>query len=227
MPKPTFLNLAADKRARIVELALDEFAAQPYHLASLSRIVDRAGIAKGSVYQYFDNKLDLYRWLLTEEVPRRKRAAQRKAVAEAGSPTDLRAWLRALVLAGIDQLVADPRLVGIIAPIVQPTEDPELRALYGELRTTSHAAFVALLAPMQARGEIRADADLELVARIIGMVLGQGVSELVLARLGLRVEQLAALTPRARARHRTAIARVVDEALELLLGGLSPRARGA
>ena len=39
MPKPTFLKLAPKKRARIVELALDEFAAVPYAQASLSLIV--------------------------------------------------------------------------------------------------------------------------------------------------------------------------------------------
>jgi AcrR family transcriptional regulator len=72
MPKPTFLNLPDDKRERITELALDEFSTHPYRQASLSRIVARAGIAKGSMYQYFENKLDLYRWLVTDELERRR-----------------------------------------------------------------------------------------------------------------------------------------------------------
>src|SRR5690242_14812279 len=73
-PKSTFLNLPPEKRERIIELAIEEFSERPYAQASLSRIVARAGIAKGSVYQYFEDKRDLYRWLLTEEVPRRKLA---------------------------------------------------------------------------------------------------------------------------------------------------------
>ena len=49
MASTTFDNLPAEKRERIIELALAEFAEHPYALASLSRIVERAGIAKGSI----------------------------------------------------------------------------------------------------------------------------------------------------------------------------------
>lgn len=65
MPKSTFDNLPDDKRQRIIDVALEEFASQPYHQASLSRIVERAGIAKGSMYQYFEDKFDLYVYLVT------------------------------------------------------------------------------------------------------------------------------------------------------------------
>ncbi|MEM9491158.1 MAG: helix-turn-helix domain-containing protein, partial [Myxococcota bacterium] len=60
MPKATFHNLPADKRARIVEAATAEFARRGYDGASLSRIVTALGIAKGSLYQYFAGKLDLF-----------------------------------------------------------------------------------------------------------------------------------------------------------------------
>src|SRR5690349_25166374 len=71
-PKATFQNLPEEKRRRIVDLAVEEFSEHPYRQASLSRIVTRAGIAKGSIYQYFDDKLALYRWLFLEEVAHRK-----------------------------------------------------------------------------------------------------------------------------------------------------------
>ncbi len=71
-PRATFQNLPEEKRRRIVDLAVEEFSEHPYRQASLSRIVTRAGIAKGSIYQYFDDKLALYRWLFLEEVARRK-----------------------------------------------------------------------------------------------------------------------------------------------------------
>src|SRR5687767_10497637 len=64
VPKPTFANLPAAKRQAIIAIAIDEFAAHPYAVASVSRIVERAGIAKGSLYQYFENKQDLFLFLL-------------------------------------------------------------------------------------------------------------------------------------------------------------------
>ena len=65
MPKETFFNLPEAKRQRIIDLALAEFAEKDYDTASISRIVSQAGIAKGSFYQYFENKEDLYTYLLT------------------------------------------------------------------------------------------------------------------------------------------------------------------
>lgn len=64
MPKQTFLNLSEEKRRAFTEIALDEFANNDYNAASVSKIVARAGIAKGSVYQYFEDKRDLFMYLL-------------------------------------------------------------------------------------------------------------------------------------------------------------------
>lgn len=64
MPKQTFLNLPEEKRRALTDIALDEFANNDYNTASVSKIVEKAGIAKGSVYQYFENKQDLFMYLL-------------------------------------------------------------------------------------------------------------------------------------------------------------------
>ena len=64
MPKQTFLNLPDEKRKAFLETALDEFANNDYNTASISKIVEKAGIAKGSVYQYFEDKQDLFMYLL-------------------------------------------------------------------------------------------------------------------------------------------------------------------
>lgn len=63
MPLQTFFNLPEEKRKQILEIAIDEFAENDYDSASISRIVARAGIAKGSFYQYFTDKQDLYSYL--------------------------------------------------------------------------------------------------------------------------------------------------------------------
>lgn len=64
MPKQTFYNLSEEKRQNFINTALEEFALYDYNSASLNRIVDLAGIAKGSIYQYFENKRDLYQYLV-------------------------------------------------------------------------------------------------------------------------------------------------------------------
>ncbi len=82
MPFPTFFNLPEEKRALILDCAIQEFAYKDYDSASLSQIVARAGIAKGSIYQYFTDKSDLYRYLL--ELAMQKKAEMLAAAQPAG-----------------------------------------------------------------------------------------------------------------------------------------------
>ena len=64
MPTDTWWNLDQHKRDEILAAALTEFAAHHYDDASISALVKRVGIAKGSIYQYFGDKQDLYDYLL-------------------------------------------------------------------------------------------------------------------------------------------------------------------
>ena len=64
MPKQTFFNLHEDKRERIEDAAVKEFAQFGFHGARLNNIVHNAGIAKGSFYQYFENLEDLFLYLV-------------------------------------------------------------------------------------------------------------------------------------------------------------------
>lgn len=65
MPSETFLNLPEEKRQRFIDVALAEFSEHNFDTASINRIIKEVGIARGSVYQYFSDKLDL--WLYLKE----------------------------------------------------------------------------------------------------------------------------------------------------------------
>jgi AcrR family transcriptional regulator len=64
MPKDTFNKLNEEKRNLIVEAFYKEFTLNTFDDASITRVVKSLGISKGSIYQYFDNKLDLYLYLM-------------------------------------------------------------------------------------------------------------------------------------------------------------------
>ncbi len=72
MPKPTFINLQKNKKNKILAVALNEFALNDYDHASITRIVKVLEIAKGSVYQYFENKKDLYLYLVEQATRKRQ-----------------------------------------------------------------------------------------------------------------------------------------------------------
>ncbi len=64
MPKVTFFHLPQEKRHLIENVAIEEFAENSLHSASVNAIVSNASIAKGSFYQYFENLEDLYKHVL-------------------------------------------------------------------------------------------------------------------------------------------------------------------
>lgn len=68
MPKLTFFNLPENKRKVLIDAAENEFARVPLYEASIANIVKSAGISRGSFYQYFENKDDLYFYLLNEKL---------------------------------------------------------------------------------------------------------------------------------------------------------------
>ena len=66
MPTDTFFRLPEEKRGRILAGAWEEFTAVPYAEASINRIVRTSRIPRGSFYQYFEDKNDLFLCLIDE-----------------------------------------------------------------------------------------------------------------------------------------------------------------
>ncbi|WP_449354585.1 TetR/AcrR family transcriptional regulator [Virgibacillus natechei] len=60
----TFNNLDENKQQRILNAALKEFAENGYEQASTNQIVKNAGIGKGMLFYYFNNKKELYHYLI-------------------------------------------------------------------------------------------------------------------------------------------------------------------
>src|SRR3954467_11175564 len=60
MPRPTWANLDAERRERVLHAAMAEFGRNGYSGGSLNVIAREAGVSKGSLFQYFDDKFDLF-----------------------------------------------------------------------------------------------------------------------------------------------------------------------
>lgn len=220
MPKQTFDNLPPAKRQAIIDLAVAEFAEHPYAVASLSRIVERAGIAKGSIYQYFANKQELY--LFTLEY-----AAERQlAILSAQAPPDpglglfelLRWQMRASVRVGL----AAPALTRLMFRAVSD-ELPFRDEVERRLQAAGEGHLQALLARGVAQGEIDPAVDLELAAFVLRGLLGS-VRELMLRRLGL---SLAAAADDVAALDGPAADQLYDQIIQILRFGIGARTGGA
>ena len=79
----TFLRLPEEKRNRFLNAAWEEFTTARFVDASVNKIVRRARIPRGSFYQYFTSKDDLFAYLL-EEVRNHVKEEYRRALERSG-----------------------------------------------------------------------------------------------------------------------------------------------
>jgi AcrR family transcriptional regulator len=111
VPKETFFNLPEEKRKAILDIAIEEFAGKVYKDVSMTEIARRAEIAKGSLYQYFEDKRELYFYLL------HLAGEEKKAFLSAKTPPDpgmsLFDYLRWLMKEGASFELSNPGLAQV------------------------------------------------------------------------------------------------------------------
>jgi AcrR family transcriptional regulator len=218
MPTRTFFALPEERRSRLVREAITEFSERSYAEASLSQIAQRSRIPKGSFYQYFEDKLDLYRWLITDEAPRHKRAF----IGEASSTGDFWEDFETAIERGMAFLVEHPRLARLTAAAADPSAIAEVRGLHQAICEAGIDDLRARLQQGIESGAIQnTGVSLDVAARLVAAVVGPGLTDVVLRELGAELhEVLASDSLRKRlgpARRR----RLAQQAVLLIRGGLS------
>src|SRR5512139_1304147 len=156
MPKPTFLNLPEEKRQAFLKIALAEFADNDYNSASVSKIVERAGIAKGSLYQYFEDKQDLFLYLLEISNQEMLQAIRQSPPPDpnAGFFETLR-WQMSITVRTAVQYPVQSRLARRAYTSPLPFRDKMLE----QARKVRGEHFEAMVKKAQTNGELRPDLD--------------------------------------------------------------------
>jgi len=155
--------MAEDKRAAILEAAIQAFATKGFHASRISDVAELAGIGKGTVYLYFDSKEDLLISILQSYVDEALSFAEELADQDVGARRGIELFFeRALA-----RLAERP---GFFALLEQRLflSDPELQARAEAFFRSMIGRIVAKLELVIRRGEIR-DYDPTIVAcAIIG-----------------------------------------------------------
>ena len=107
MPSERFLKLKTIKKRNFLRKAYKEFALHSYEGASITQLVADLKMAKGSIYQYFNDKEDLYTYLIAHA------QEQLYAVVEKTCPLPSKEdafekWVKNLVLVQLKFLLAVP-----------------------------------------------------------------------------------------------------------------------
>ncbi|HAA89286.1 MAG TPA: hypothetical protein DCE07_01690 [Peptococcaceae bacterium] len=78
-----------DKRERILKAAVDVFFEKGFYEATVEEIATRAGVGKGTVYEYFANKEQLFKEMFQEGVDAYLQAIRTQLLGEPGSAQEI------------------------------------------------------------------------------------------------------------------------------------------
>jgi len=171
MVRPRFTKLPAPQQQAIVQAALDEFAARGFHDASLNRVIDAAGISKGSMYYYFDGKEDLYAYVAQLGLAGLFEQVGPLPDLGVGDADTFWSVLGNYYLGLTRALLASPQLAAMLRGWAAAAKSPASQKPQAELEQSSLPWIAQVLATGQRVGAVRDDVPATL---LIAVAMGMG-----------------------------------------------------
>jgi AcrR family transcriptional regulator len=149
-----------DRKAELLHHAEVLFAQRGYEDTRMVDIAEAAGVAKGLVYWYFDNKETLFREIVAD-MGRRLRRAQARAVDGIDDPLER---LYVGTAESVRFIGENHRLYGIIS--TQLRGDRRLRETRSQSLRVLNVDAAGLLAEGQQAGQVRTDEEAGVMAHV-------------------------------------------------------------
>jgi AcrR family transcriptional regulator len=165
LPRDTFFNLEEEKQERIIDVAISEFEIKTYQNVSVNTIVRKAHISKGSFYQYFEDKKDLYQFLIDKMVQEKL-----KYITEAMSNPLNHGFfelMRDTYRSGLEFAKDNPRYLNIGNMLFADNTSPLYQEIVKNNVHRSRQIYEKLMMIGIERGEVKSDIDIPMMAHII------------------------------------------------------------
>lgn len=171
MPTLTWTRLDPARRAAVVAAAEAEFGAHGFSGGSLNTIARQAGVAKGSLFQYFSGKLDLFAYI-SDEASLRVRAHMQRRLGEL-RPGDGAArrpffdFLVELFEEWVGYFATHPLERSLTAAVNLEADNDARAAVRGVVNRHYLEVLGPLLRAAQDEGQLRSDADLDALLALL------------------------------------------------------------
>ena len=183
MPTVTWARVDPARRAAVVEAAEAEFGAHGFSGGSLNVIARRAGVAKGSLFQYFADKRDLYAFI-TDVASQRVRAYMEDQIRQLDPSRPFFEFLTDWLDVWVAYFADHPHERALHAAASLEV-DTDARV---SVRSVIHRHYLEVLRPLvrdaQVRGDFRKDADTEALMSLAAVDLSAPGAGAVHARAG-------------------------------------------
>lgn len=165
--KPTFDNISEEKRKKILDVAVNEFANNGFENANINTIAKKADVSVGSLYKYFDTKADLFLTSVNYGVSSLERIlAQVVALDE-----DVMLKLEKLVRAAICYSRENAVMIKLYNEFTTESNAELGEKLAERMESVTADAYRKAIIKGQIDGEIRADIDPGMAALMVDNML--------------------------------------------------------
>lgn len=175
MPKDTFFNIPEQKRDRVIDAAINEFSERSYHRSRITAITDNAGISKGSFYQYFEDKKDIFKYIIDVIVNKKLEYINHDMMKNMKDYSFFQ-LLREIYSSGFRFAKDNPSLVNIGNEMMSNKELQ--REIWNEQNDKSLDFFQQLMEMGLARDELDPEIDITLISKLLS-TLNQSLGDLI------------------------------------------------
>lgn len=168
MPKQTFHNLPVSKQKAIIDAAIVQFGRRPFEYANISEIIRAAGISRGSFYQYFTDKEDLFKTVL--DLIGKIKTAYYGNLFDFESDMPFFDRLEALYRGGVGFAADHPEFV-LLTRQITSSSDPCVLLSEQQSIESAHMLFANLIRADIVKGRLRPDVDPSLLATLVTDVM--------------------------------------------------------
>ncbi len=161
--KENFLKIDEEKRDRIFQTAISEFASQGYNATNINIIAKKAGISIGSLYSYFGSKEDLFLAMAEKGVQILNRAVEEMLSVDG----TLEETIARLLWLTVRYTKEHPDLTKIYLNLSTEELTPLSERLAQKMEISFKNYYHTMLEKARDRGEIPEDSDIDLCAFFI------------------------------------------------------------
>ena len=161
--KDTFDKTSADRRQKVLEAAIDEFASKGYNATNINEVAKKSNISIGSMYSYFASKEDLFLSIVNDAYILLEKVQQDTTE----SSSDIFDYIKRMLIAARVFATKYPQLNQIYLDITTQALAQMSCKLSDKLETITSQRFSTVIRQAKEAGKIRKDIDEKVIAYCI------------------------------------------------------------
>ena len=188
-PRRKYQRIDESKRRALLDEALREFGQQGFEAASLQRIATKAGIGRGLLYYYFEDRNDFIRAAIAQLQSEIAPVTPSPPASPEAAVTDFWLTIESFYRASFGLLLADPTKQAFVRRVLESARMGNAPEPVRELLAAVRAHATAMLERGRATGDVRDDVPVALLTdAALALVLATDTWVLSSVALGADVQ---------------------------------------